>query len=338
MLPRTFLTLNMRYRHCFRTGILFGVCIAGLTQVKTAWAANITSSAANLNLTHITAGTQANDEIVYGIKKKFCITGVDVTKVVQPILTDPPDAFKVAPSAPGPGACVGMWVEADWSVTGTKKIIQNTCNLAAAEIVPRSKNTYQELGRKRVKILRPVDSASTYFNTYKCGSPVPDLLTAAQAALYSRPGGIVKWDVVIRGEPDANNAYPVYDGLFLDEMVSTVDDECNIGRIPPSGGIINSGHGTNVWVDNVGFCTSASATTFTSKNILTAVSNRKRWTGCTSRVIQRFALGQCVFPGSSVNSTQSSVTHTHVFGFGASYHNERDDPPASSPTRTFLEQ
>lgn len=319
--------------------ILFGFYISGISTAQTAHAASHTTPAGNLNLSNVVSQNQANDEIVYGIKKKFCLAGIDVTKVVQPILTDPPDAFKVAPSAPGPGPCVGMWVEADWSVTGTKKRIQNTCKFPAASIVLRSKNTYQELGRKLVKILRPVDSASTYFNTYQCGFQIPNfpnVITAADAASMIRPGGIVRWDVVIRGEPDVNNAYPVYDGLFLDEMVSVAYDECKLGAIRDGGGIINDGHGTNVWVDNVGFCTSTSATTL--KHVFSQLMNLQRWRGCTTRVAQRFALGQCDFPGASVNNTQRSITQTHVFGLGASYHNERDDPPSSSPTRTFLEQ
>lgn len=319
--------------------ILFGFYISGISTAQTAHAASYATSAGNLNLSNIVSQNQANDEIVYGIKKKFCLAGIDVTKVVQPILTDPPDAFKVAPSAPGSGPCVGMWVEADWSVTGPVNRIQNRCDLPTASIVVRSKNTYQELGRKPVKILRPVDSASTYFNTYQCGFQIPNfpnVITAADAASMTRPGGLVRWDVVIRGELDANNAYPVYDGLFLDEAASTAYDECSLGRVRSGGGIINDGHGTNVWVDTVGVCTSKSANYF--KFVYSTAMNWKRLIGCTTRVTQQLVLGQCVIPVASVNNTQRSITQTHVFGPGASYHNERDDPPFSSPTRTFLEQ
>lgn len=65
--------------------ILLGFYISGISTAQTAHAASHTTSAGNLNQSNIVSQNQTNDEIVYGVKKKFCIT--DLSPNVGPLLS-----------------------------------------------------------------------------------------------------------------------------------------------------------------------------------------------------------------------------------------------------------
>lgn len=293
-----------------------------VVSVQPVIAASMTANTATLPLARHSSTAQANDEIVYGTKKSFCITfpaGTN-TENLQPV-GNPPDALKTVKG----GACTlgglnGFWVEA------TARM-DTTC-IGAADIIAQNPTTFQALATKRLKILRPTHTTSAILQDannglYRCNELPSPHVSPAQAANLESPGGGVLWGVTIHGEPDSNGNDPVFDSLFLHEIIATEAkaDACRLGMIGGGGGIIKPG---NLWPDLMAYC----------KHKEERI--KYNWiVGCQTFLTQRFKLGQCVFPGSSITNPDP-VTHTHTFQF-LRYNNSRSDPPTSSPTFSYFE-
>lgn len=308
------------YTAALRSGfILPGLLVHFTLASGHASAANLTGATGNRSLTNPITIPQANDEIIYDKTKPFCITFAPGTNTGNfRVVGDHPDALITTKQ----GGCslggnTGFIVE-------VKARKDYRCDPTADIVVDNGANI--EMARKRLKILRPIKTrASPRSNgIYRCGAFPQPFVTPATNLKFERPGAGVMWDVVIVGELDANGNEPVYDGSVVDEMVVPRADGCSGGRTTQGSGIINR-NGTpadkNVWEDLLGLC-KAKTDPF-----------RYDWlVGCETQSRQELRIGKCDFPGASINSVQSPITHAHKFQVGFFYHNERNDPPSSSTT------